>query len=108
MKTRVDGVYVFRRSEFVVDSVKLGEALVNLGFEAKILYDFESADGYWPIEIAGVEIYLDYDAEEISEYHLPVEAALDGQDKVITFVFRKSGEGARPWLWQPLRPSLAM
>jgi len=50
-----------------------------------------------PLEMAGVkagvEIYLDHDVAEISEDCPVLEAALDGHDKLVTFVWRHLGEG---------------
>jgi hypothetical protein len=90
-------LYVFRREELTIDSSKLKGALEALGLEATVLHDFESADGFWPVEMAGVkagvEIYLDYDVKEISEDCSVLEAALDGHDKLVTFVWRHLGEG---------------
>jgi hypothetical protein len=90
-------LYAFRREELTVDSLKLKGALDALGVEATILHDFESADGFWPVEMsgvkAGVEIYLDHDVAEIREDRPVLEAALDGHDKLVTFVWHGLGEG---------------
>jgi len=90
-------LYVFRREELTVDPLKLKGALESLGLEATVLHDFESADGFWPVEMAGVtagvEIYLDHDVAEISEDCPVLEAALDGHDKLVTFVWHQLGEG---------------
>jgi hypothetical protein len=90
-------LYVFRREEFTVDSLKLKGALEALGMEATVLHDFESADGFWPVEMAGVkagvEIYLDHDVAEISEDCAVLEGALDGHDKLVTFIWHGLGEG---------------
>jgi hypothetical protein len=93
----VHGIVRFRREELTVDSAKLKGALDALGLETSVQHDFESADGFWPVELAGVkaggEIYLDYDVEEISEDCPVLEAALDGHDKLVTFVWHHAGEG---------------
>jgi hypothetical protein len=90
-------LYVFHRGELAVDPPRLKGALEALEVEATVLHDFESANGFWPIDMAGVrtgvEIYLGGDVREISEGSPVLEAALNGHDKLITFVWCKWGDG---------------
>lgn len=84
-------LYVCWRGALEIESAKLKGALDTAGFEAKILHDFNTADGFWPVEIAGhevgVEIYHDYDLQELIDDCPLVATALDGRDKLITFVW---------------------
>lgn len=83
-------LYVCWRRDRAVESGKLKSALDGLGFEATVLHDFDKADGFWPIEIAGcktgVEIYLDYDLQELSDDYPLLATALEGRDKAAMFV----------------------
>ena len=82
-------LHVCWRGDITFESASLKSALDALGFEATVLHDFNSANGFWPIEIAarkaGVEVYLDYDLEELSGYYPLLATALEGRDRVATF-----------------------
>ena len=81
-------LYVCWRGELAAGKVE--NALNALGFEATVLHDFNTADGFWPIEIAGckagVEIYLDYDLQELCDDYPLLATALEGRDRAAMFV----------------------
>ncbi len=82
--------HVCWQGERVVESASLGDALRALGFEAKILHEFNGADGYWPVDMdglrTGVEVYFDSDVDELRRNYEVLEAALEGRDRGATFV----------------------
>jgi len=85
-------LHVCWHGELAVDSVKLKNALDALGFDAIVQYDdFDTAEGFWPIEIAGlktgVEIQHEDDLQELSELYPVLATALDGRDKGVTFIW---------------------
>jgi hypothetical protein len=86
-------LHVCWRGQLTVDPIKLKSALDGLGFDATVLHDdFDIAEGFWPIEIAGfhtgVEIQHEKDLEELTELYPVLAAALDGRDKGVTFTWR--------------------
>jgi hypothetical protein len=82
-------LHVCWRGGITFESAKLKSALDALGFEATIEDDFNGANGFWPIEMAGgkagVEIYHNYDLAELSGYYPLLATALEGRDRVATF-----------------------
>jgi hypothetical protein len=90
-------LHVCWRGDITFESAKLKSALDTLGFEATVLHDFNSADGFWPIEIAGckagVEVYFNEDLEELSEFYPLLATALEGRDRGATFTMHgEAGE----------------
>ncbi|MDI1288250.1 MAG: hypothetical protein PSV46_27975 [Reyranella sp.] len=84
-------LHVCWRGDLAWDRARLKSALDALGFDATVLYDFEGAEAYWPIEIAGcktgVEIYFDDNLEELTGLYPELAAAVDGRDKVVNFTW---------------------
>lgn len=82
-------LHVCWRGDLAWDRAGLKAALDALGFEATVLYDFEGAEAYWPIELAGcktgVEVYFDDSLEELTQTYPELAAAVDGRDKLVNF-----------------------
>ncbi|MDP2377124.1 MAG: hypothetical protein Q8M36_26155, partial [Reyranella sp.] len=84
-------LHVCWRGDLAWDRTRLKAALDALGFEATVLYDFEGASGFWPVDLAGcktgVEIYFDDNLAELAEMYPELAAAVDGRDKVVNFTW---------------------
>ncbi|HYC65247.1 MAG TPA: hypothetical protein VEC14_10995 [Reyranellaceae bacterium] len=84
-------VYAFWQGEPKLDKATLQSALAELGFEARVLHEFNEADAFWPIDLAGfktgVEIYLLTDLEETREDYPDLMPLLGERDRGALFTF---------------------
>lgn len=91
-----DEINVYWRGSLVIDSPALRAALAVLGFDATVLYEFNEASGYWPIEIAGLmtgfEVYSSPSGEDYEAISKEMPE-LNGRDHDATFRFFGNTEG---------------
>lgn len=80
-------VYAFWTGHLKANKEALQAALEALGFQARVLHEFNEAEAFWPIDLngfkTGVEIYLFDDLKDFPE----VADKLEGRDHAALFTF---------------------